>query len=184
MYQAIYMYFFAMILVIIGALNWGAKGAFNMNLVEMFVPMQYQNIIYVLVGVSALYLMMDRNTYLPFLNDTVLPCYNLEEHVPEKFDTLGEVKVPRNVKVIYWAALPDDGKGLKGPEEAYGDFSNSGIVVSDENGDAVLKVMKPQPYNVKKFGLFNYKLEPHIHYRFCRANGMMSEVKTYYLPKA
>jgi uncharacterized membrane protein YuzA (DUF378 family) len=181
MYQHIYMYFYAMILIIVGALNWGIIGAYGTNLIEKYIPLNIVKIIYILVGVSAVYLLMDRNTYLPFLNDTVLPCYNLEEQVPPKFDTLATVKVPANTKVIYWAALPDDGKGLKGPEEAYGDYSNSGITISSEQGEAVLRIQTPQPYKVNKFGFFPKTLEPHVHYRFCRPNGMMSEVKTHYI---
>lgn len=48
----------ALILVIIGGLNWGLVGLFNYNLVEMLlgsIPM-LQTIVYVLVGVSALYM--------------------------------------------------------------------------------------------------------------------------------
>ncbi len=186
MYQHIYFYFYAMILIIIGALNWGAIGAFDTNLVEKFIPTDYQKLIYILVAAAAIYLMMDRNTYLPFLNDTVLPCYNFENKEPSGFDTVASVKVPKNVKVIYWAALPKDPAvpdGRNGFEEAYGDYSNSGITTSDSEGEAKLRIKFPQSYTVKKFGIFSSTLQPHVHYRFCRANGMMSEVKTYILPK-
>lgn len=44
------------ILVFIGALNWGLIGAFGFNLVSfLFSDMMIQNIIYVLVGLSAVY---------------------------------------------------------------------------------------------------------------------------------
>jgi len=46
-------------LVIIGALNWGLVGAFNINLVNMLVgtwPL-LETIVYVLVGLSGVYLL-------------------------------------------------------------------------------------------------------------------------------
>lgn len=49
----------AMILVIIGGLNWGLVGLLNMNVVELLfasVPILVQ-IVYVLVGISALYML-------------------------------------------------------------------------------------------------------------------------------
>ncbi len=50
--------FIAKILVIIGALNWGLVGLFNLDLVErLFGHMStVTRIIYILVGVSALFL--------------------------------------------------------------------------------------------------------------------------------
>jgi len=49
----------AFILVIIGALNWGLVGAFNYNLVDSIfgIGSVIARIIYVLVGLSALYLL-------------------------------------------------------------------------------------------------------------------------------
>ncbi len=44
------------ILVIVGALNWGLVGAFNLNLVEVLFGMgtKLTKIVYILVGLSAL----------------------------------------------------------------------------------------------------------------------------------
>ena len=46
----------AMILVIIGGINWGLVGAFNFNLVEMLLGdgTMLARIVYVLVGLSAI----------------------------------------------------------------------------------------------------------------------------------
>jgi uncharacterized membrane protein YuzA (DUF378 family) len=49
----------ANILVIIGGLNWGLVGLLNMNVVEMifgFMPL-LTTVVYVLVGLSALYML-------------------------------------------------------------------------------------------------------------------------------
>lgn len=48
----------AMLLVVIGGLNWGLVGLLNVNLVSMLlgsVPM-LEKLVYILVGVSAVYL--------------------------------------------------------------------------------------------------------------------------------
>lgn len=48
----------AFILVIVGALNWGLVGAFEFNLVESLLGSMamLEKVVYILVGVSALYL--------------------------------------------------------------------------------------------------------------------------------
>ncbi len=47
----------ALVLLIIGGLNWGLVGLFNYNLVTMIfgVGTMWTNVVYVLVGASALY---------------------------------------------------------------------------------------------------------------------------------
>jgi len=46
----------ALILVIIGGINWGLVGIFKLNLVEfLFAESLVANIIYTLVGISAIY---------------------------------------------------------------------------------------------------------------------------------
>jgi uncharacterized membrane protein YuzA (DUF378 family) len=49
----------AFLLVVVGALNWGLVGLFNLNLVSLLVgsvPM-VEKVVYVLVGLSAVYLL-------------------------------------------------------------------------------------------------------------------------------
>lgn len=51
------------LLVLIGALNWGLVGIFNFNLVELiFARFLIERIVYVLVGVSAVYLILSHNS--------------------------------------------------------------------------------------------------------------------------
>lgn len=48
----------ALVLVIIGGLNWGLVGAFNFNLVSaIFGTSMLASIIYILVGLSAVYML-------------------------------------------------------------------------------------------------------------------------------
>ncbi len=50
----------AYILVFVGGINWGLIGAANLNLVEMiFGAGNIANIVYILVGISALYMLFN-----------------------------------------------------------------------------------------------------------------------------
>ena len=51
---------FAQLLVLVGALNWGLVGAFDMDAVKQLVPYSYVKTVYTLVGVAALYLIACR----------------------------------------------------------------------------------------------------------------------------
>ena len=42
----------AMVLVVVGAINWGLYGLMGMNIVESIVGMSLAKIVYILVGVS------------------------------------------------------------------------------------------------------------------------------------
>lgn len=181
-----WIYLIMMLLVLVGAFNWGLVGLFGFNLVQSigsFLPRRGANIlvnlVYVLVGFSALFLMMDRNVYLPFLGEAVFPCDSLETHVPKGADMAVRVNVPPNSKVIYWASDDvDTGVGrdaiVENPWKAYGKYTNYGVCMANENGQAELKVRKPIAYKVPTGRL----LGEHIHYRYCRGSGMMSEVHT------
>jgi uncharacterized membrane protein YuzA (DUF378 family) len=174
---------FTKLLLVIGGIAWGIYGAFGINIVKRILPdSNAQKIVYILVGVSAVVLLFNRNFYLPFLDKTVLPSSLLsKEKTVIGSDTFTvKVKVEPNVRVIYWASEPKS--EIVPVATAYGEFENSGIVNADENGIASLVLKKPSSYTVKK-GLFNKTLKPHIHYRYTLSNGMLSEVKTKYVSK-
>ncbi|OGE14289.1 hypothetical protein A3F00_01350 [Candidatus Daviesbacteria bacterium RIFCSPHIGHO2_12_FULL_37_11] len=42
----------AMILVVVGAINWGLVGLLNLNIVEMILGMALAKIVYIVVGVA------------------------------------------------------------------------------------------------------------------------------------
>ncbi len=48
----------AFVLVIVGGLNWGLIGAFNFNLVEAIFGGALLTIVYILVGLSAVYMIV------------------------------------------------------------------------------------------------------------------------------
>ena len=130
-----------------------------------------------LMILAALYVGARRDTYLPFLGETVLPCSLLAEQIPDHADT--EVSVSGLVpgaKLLYWAAEPaTDGLAtIKGWQQAYLEFANAGVVRVDEGGHAILRIRTPQPYTVPLKG----RLESHVHWRICQNGGELGPVQT------
>jgi uncharacterized protein len=170
----------AMTLLIIGGLNWLLVGLFRFDLVQaLFGKGMVARTIYVLVGVAAIAIMFNRDTYLPFLGETVMPCSMFPEKTPPGATTEVRVSVPPRSKVLYWAAEPatEHLKQLKSWQQAYLKYENAGVVVADDSGEAILKVRKPQPYLVP----FRGRLEPHVHFRICGENGILGRIKTVFL---
>ena len=170
----------AMVLLIVGGLNWLLVGLFNWNLVKAFFGQSViARGIYVLVGVSALAIMFDRDTYLPFLGPTVLPCSSIPDRVPPGASKMMTVAAPPGSKILYWASEPEmDGlKEIQDWKVAYANYENAGVATADQNGQAVLKVRAPQAYTVP----FKGRLEPHIHFRICETSGMLGRIKTVFL---
>ena len=175
-------------LVLVGALNWGFH-TFGYNLVEILnrflsgvfkrrLPLD--RIIYVVVAISALILAFQRNTWLPFLGESVLPGAVLALKT-NSGDTTVDVHVKPGTKVAYWAAKPEskpDAEGAVPPvKAAYDDFENSGVVVANEQGVAKLVFNKGTSYVVPS----GRKLESHVHYREFGEDGMMGPVNSVFI---
>ena len=167
----------AMVLLIVGGINWLVVGLFDANIVSgIFGDGGFTNFIYVLVGIAAIVVMFDRDTYLPFLGPMVAPCSVLENREPPGATKSVSVVVEPNVKIIYWAAEPaSEGlKSLNSWEQAYLKYENAGVTTSNGEGVAVFKVREPQSYRVPIMG----QLAPHIHYRVCGEAGWMGRIRT------
>lgn len=167
----------AMILLILGGINWFLVGVCNLNLVySLLGEGALATLVYGLIGIAALGVLLDRDTYLPFLGPMVAPCSVLQNRVPPGATKDVQVLVAPHTKLIYWAAEPasEPLKGLASWKEAYDRYENAGVATSDEHGVAHLKVRDPQSYRVP----FKGKLEPHVHYRVCGASGWMGRVHT------
>ena len=170
----------AMIVIIVGALNWLSVGVTGVNVVERYLGRSIARVIYIIVGIAALSIMFNRDTYLPFLGETVMPCGVISESTPQGANTEMRVSdLPVGAKVLYWAAEPetDNLKKIKDWKKAYLKFMNAGVTVVGQDGVAVLRVRKPQAYTVPWKG----QLEPHIHFRICGADGMLARIKTVYV---
>ena len=170
----------AIAIVIVGALNWLGVGVLGYNAVARLLGARSiaTRIVYTIVGLAALTIMFHRDTYLPFLGEAVFPHTMIPEQIPQGADTQVQVKVRPHAKVIYWAAEPatEGMKKLNDWRKAYLKFLNVGVVKADETGVATLLVRNPQPYTVPWMG----RLEPHVHFRECEADGMMGRINTVY----
>jgi len=170
----------AMVLLIVGGINWLLVGLFNVNLVSaIFGRGMMATLVYALVGVSALAIMFDRDTYLPFLGPMVAPCSVLENREPPGATREVKVTVSPNTKVLYWAAEPASEKleKLNSWKQAYLDYDNAGVATSNPEGVAILKIRDPQGYKVP----FKGELRPHVHYRVCGEAGWMGRITTVFL---
>ena len=180
----IHMFFVA--LVLIGGLNWGMT-AFNMNLVESlhlllnkFLGMEtyIDKFIYLLIAIAAVIVGLKRSTWLPFLGETVLPAQLIPNKAKEKSDLIVSAKVSPSTRVAYWASLPQkDINKIPDVVTAYGDYSNSGVVVSDINGNVNFEIDSSSPYKIPSGRV----LKRHIHYRELDYElGFIGEIKTIY----
>ena len=130
-----------------------------------------------LFAISALIVAFDRD-FLPFLGDCVFPTGLLAPNaVPNGADTLVIATVPPNTKVVYWAAEPchSNCENLVTAFDAYKDYTNSGLATSGHDGIVQMHVKGPQSYTVP---YKTHALKPHVHYRYVRADGMLSKIHT------
>jgi len=127
------------------------------------------------VAIAGIWLATKRSTWLPFLGNTVFPSSLVPIVQPAKPDTTITIKTKPNVKIAYWAAL---NKGDTTPvTSAYGNYENGGVVISDENGDAVLPIMTGTGYTLPT----GQVLPRHMHYRIVNHpdyNGIMGKIET------
>jgi len=167
----------AMILVLVGGLNWGLIGAFRVNLVDRIFGKGAvaAKVVYVVVGLCALAIAFNRDTYLPFLGESVFPCAVLSDQVPPGATRSVQVNAEPGSKIVYWASEP--GEGISDWKIAYGKFANAGVATADNTGVATLKVREPQAYTVP----FKGRLESHVHFRVCGPTGFVGRIKTVFL---
>jgi uncharacterized membrane protein YuzA (DUF378 family) len=180
-YQQALFFKIAMVLLIVGGLNWLMVGLLDVDIVEaVFGRGVVSSLIYVLVGVSAVAIMFNRDTYLPFLGKTLAPCAAFVDRVPAGATRDVTVKVEPFAKVLYWASEPSTSgiEKIVSWKKAYGQYENAGVATADANGIVVLKVREPQPYAVPWKG----ELKTHVHYRVCDLKrGFMERVETVWL---
>ena len=180
-------------LVLIGALNWGFH-TFGYNLVEMlnrFLSgvfkrrLSVDRVIYVVVALSAVVLAFKRDTWLPFLGESVLPgaVVPLKKNLG---DTIVDVKVQPGAKVAYWAAKPltsittevaVNEVAVPSVKAAYDNFENSGVVVANDQGNAILVFNKGTSYIVPG----GKEIKSHVHYREFSENGIMGPIQSVFV---
>lgn len=132
----------------------------------------------VIAGVTvaaSVWLLIQRDVYLPFLGQTFVPRVFLKDDLaPKEADvtTTIDVDAEDGSKVLYWAAQPGSGIAAD-PKTAYGGFENAGIAMV-RGKQATLKFKCPTEYNVPTM-----TLDRHVHYRVCCDRmGMLGNVQT------
>ena len=174
------LYSLTILVILLGSLNWLSIGLTGNDLVRCVMPPRYAKWVYILYGVAALPLFFQRDMYLPFLGETIVPGGALAPKTPQNANDQLTIRTRPGAKVVYWASEPNpnQGKELPTPEVAYGEFENSGVVVADTTGHAILRFRgPPQAYTVPMKG----RLEPHVHFRICDEYGFMERVQTIFV---
>jgi uncharacterized membrane protein YuzA (DUF378 family) len=169
-------------LVLVGGLNWLSAVFLKKDAVALLLGTKFLGkTVYLLVGIAALYLVFKRDSYLPFLGETVLPCAAFGPRTPDNANQEVTITTLPNAKVVFWASEPKQdasGSDLQMWNVAYNDFSNSGVAIADDKGKAVLHFRgSPQAYKVPIKGI----IQPHVHFRVCEKLGMLGPVQTYFL---
>jgi uncharacterized membrane protein YuzA (DUF378 family) len=169
------LYALAIVLLVIGGINWGIYAATGKDVITRLFGKgtMITNAILIIVAVAAIAVALYRDSYLPFLGPTVIPCAVMAPRVPEGADAEVTVHVAPHAKVVYWAAESGSDAG-KTPFEAYGAYENAGVAIADDTGAAVLHVRRPISYRVPVAG----ELAPHVHYRVCEPTGFAGAVRT------
>jgi len=176
-----YLYAASLMLLVFSGLNWGLVAIFKTDiLMSLFgKPSLVPRIFYILVAISAIYVGVSRDSYLPFLGETVVPSSLLVEKVPENADLKVRILAPKGKKILYWAAKPENNKNaaVKDWREAYGYFENAGVAIAGDDGSALLQVQRPQSYWVPP----GRRLQPHVHYRICNDDGTMGAIRSLFI---
>jgi uncharacterized membrane protein YuzA (DUF378 family) len=176
-----YLYAASLLLLVFSGLNWGLVSIFKTDiLMSLFGKLSlFPRIFYIIVAISAIYVGLSRDSYLPFLGETVVPSSLLVEKVPENADLKVRILAAKGKKILYWAAKSENNTkiALKDWREAYGNFENAGVAIAGDDGSALLQVQRPQSYWVPP----GRRLEPHVHYRICSDDGTMGPVRSLFI---
>jgi hypothetical protein len=173
-------------LVFVGAINMGTS-VFGYNIVDIISSklnnitgknLNLNKVVYIVIALSAIILSSKKSTWLPFLGWTAFPG-SLIPNKSNEGNTTVEVNVKPNTRVAYWASQPYSSENINTPAvlTAYGDFSNSGVVMSDDKGLAQLTLQRGTDYYVPS----GKTIKRHVHYRTLdHEYGMMGPVQTTY----
>jgi hypothetical protein len=128
-----------------------------------------------------IYVSMFKETFLPFLGDSAFPVALIpnQMHPPQtNFSIDLDFNYPDGSKVVYWSANPNpEHKTFETPQDAYGDYKNSGVAIVN-NRKAILHLNCPDKYKVPT----GMVLDKHIHYRVAMPNNpIISGVKTIFI---
>ena len=161
----IYIELLLKLFIIVGCLNYLTSSTINVNIFTKFTENQYVlRFIGLLIGLGGMYFAFNRDFYLPFLGQTVIPVALAVKRVNNLINV--QLKdLPPNAKVLYWAANSTNDV-IGDSITAYKDYTNSGMGISSSNGDLTVQIECPSNYTVSTFNIFTKILPKHIHYRY------------------
>jgi len=176
-----YILFLSRILLIITALNYVLIKLLNINIFSFVKNSNILFFLHLVMAIVVLYYLFNRDFYLPFLGQTIIPIKNTNIENPDGVLNFKIQNLPSNTNVIYWASNSSN-EVIRNPIDAYKGYTNSGITKTDLYGNASLQISCPSDYYVKSFGM-DKKLSQHIHYRIesDKYPGLFSSVKTHYV---
>lgn len=135
----------------------------------------------IILIILIIYISTFKEVFLPFLGSAVYPISLIpSEMYPgnTNFSIEHDFNYPDGTKIIYWAAIGlDDNHVFNNPNDAYGNYKNSGISVVN-NFKAVIHLHCPDKYKIPNGTV----LDKHLHYRVALPNNpILSDVKTIYI---
>ena len=176
-------------ILILSSLFYALKVFVNESTMVYYTGDQSLKLLYAIFAFTGVFFVTNRDFYLPFLGPTAFPLGLLSPHImPNDAHTrVNATKLPPNTKVIYWASEPCENTNTCNtkitnidPFTAYNGFSNAGIAMSDQHGNATFIVRDPQQYHVNK-SFMSKTLQPHIHYRYVQNDKLLSKIFTIYI---
>lgn len=160
------------------------KGFFQYDLIEQLDQFKYMTyakyFVYMILLLAFIVNVSNLTFYLPFLGKAAYPTGLLKEQYPPKANFEYNLKkVSPNTMIIYWGSDNPSKKPLpiSNPWDAYKKYDNAGIAISNNEGTAILKIVKPVSYKIPN----GTTLKPHIHYREVLKDGMIGPVETEYV---
>ena len=177
---------FLMSLIFLGAFNSAMHIFYEKDIINILSDFINNNLktnypinkfIYLLILIASIMVIVKRETWLPFLGTSVLPDSLIPLKIPQNSNTKITVKTKPNSKIAYWSTLPGKENKITDVITAYGDYSNSGVVISDNNGIAILPIQIGTGYIVPG----GKHIERHLHYRVVGMPfGLIGKIKTIY----
>jgi hypothetical protein len=175
-----YLHFFIMPLILLIVINYTLSSYCNKYDIFNYINnSKVKQFILTLLSLYSLYLLFNRNTFLPFLGETVLPskllCNNSNNNNIINNNNLIHLKINTDNdtdKIIWWAADNDNSNiVIDNPNDAYKKYNNSGISLVNNNIAEVV-LLCPKSYIAG-----GRELPKHLHYRESKKD-ILGDVKT------
>lgn len=149
-------YLFCLVVVILSSINWGIVGLANVSLFEVAISNKnVRYVIYMLIGLCALYLCFQKSLWYPEESMSVLPSKLITVSDPVKYTHIIKIKAKKGKKIVYWLDGNDDD-------------TNYGAVIAEQDNFARIKL------DIKDNSKDN---NTKLYYRKYSTNSKIGEVK-------